>query len=114
MAGTYNFTIDQGSSYSTFVTYKDSTGTPINLTGMTLQGYARANKEESKSFEFSFTISNQTTDPGEFYITLAATVSSALDLSKNNKFFYDIELTNGSTKTRILEGIVTMTREITR
>jgi len=114
MAGTYNINLDQGSDYSLVVTYKDSNGTGINLTGMSLQGYARANKEESKSFEFSFTISNQGTNPGQFTMTLANSVSSALDLARNNKFFYDVELTNGTTKTRLFEGIVTITREITR
>jgi hypothetical protein len=114
MAGTYNISLDQGSDYSLVVTYKDSNGVGINLTGMTLSGHARANKEESKIFEFSFTIANQGTDPGKFTMTLANSVSSALDISKNNKFFYDVELTNGSTKTRLFEGIVTLSREITR
>lgn len=114
MAGTYNFTLDQGSDYSLVATYKDSSGVGINLTGMSLQGFARANKEESKKFEFSFTLSNQGTNPGQFTMTLANSVSSALDLSKVNQFYYDVELTNGSTKTRLFEGIVTITREITR
>lgn len=113
-AGIYNFTLDQGSDFSLTIDYQDSDGVGINLTGMTLQGYARANKEESKSFEFSFTLANQGTNAGRFTMTLANSVSSALDISKNNKFFYDVELTNGSTKTRLFQGIVTINREITR
>ena len=34
-AGIYNATIDQGATWSVTVTYTDSNGAPINLTGYT-------------------------------------------------------------------------------
>lgn len=114
MCGTYNFTINQGSDFSLLATYKDSTGTPVNLTGMTLASKARANKEETEIFSFSFTLADQNTNAGEFYMTLSNSISSAVDCSIVSKFFYDVELTNGSNITRLFQGIVTLSREITR
>jgi len=113
MAGTYNFTIDQGSDFSMSCSYTDENDSAINLTGMSLTGYARANKEDTyKKFEFTCTITNAA--GGLFTINYSATNSSALDITKLNKYFYDIELNTGSTKVRLMEGIVTINREVTR
>lgn len=113
MAGNYNFSIDQGSDFTLNCTYKDDSGNAINITGMTLRSYARANKEDPyKAFEFTCT--NVTPASGIFTIGLTSTVSSALDITKINKFFYDVELVNGSVITRLFEGIVTINREVTR
>ena len=44
MAAVANFTIDQGATFSSTVTVKDSTGSPLDLTGYTARnmvlGYA--------------------------------------------------------------------------
>jgi hypothetical protein len=114
MASVYNFTIDQGSDFSLNATYQDANGTAISLTGKTLAAKARRAKEEEVAFSFSFTIADQTSNTGEFAMTLASAVSSALDISQNNKFLYDVELTDSGVVTRLFQGVITMSREITR
>jgi hypothetical protein len=37
IAGIYNFTLDQGSTWTLQIVYKDSNGAPINLTGYTAE-----------------------------------------------------------------------------
>lgn len=113
MAGTYNFTIDQGSDWSIECTYKDENDSPINLTGMSLESKARKNKEDrSSSFDFTLVITNASN--GVFTMSLSSATSSALDLSKLDKFFYDVELDTGSQIRRLFQGIVTINREVTR
>lgn len=114
MAAIYNFTIDQGSDFLITCTYKDPTGTPINISGKSLRGFARYNKEAPKAFEFDFTISNQGTNPGEFTVFLSAADSSAISLDKHQEFLYDIELYDISTVVRMFQGTVKVNREITR
>jgi hypothetical protein len=114
MAATYNFTIDQGSDFLINCTYKDSAGVPINITGKSLRGFARHNKEGPKAFEFSFTILNQGTNPGQFSVSLSAANSSALNIDKHQEFFYDIELYDVSTVVRLFQGTVKVSREVTR
>ena len=113
MAGNYNFTIDQGSDFTLQCTYKDDSGAVIDITGNTIRAYARANKEDALK-KFEFTCTNVTPVSGIFTIGLSSAVSSALDLTKLNKFYYDVELVNGSVITRLFEGIVTISREVTR
>lgn len=115
MAGTYNFTIDQGSDFSLLITYKDDSGTPISLTGKTISAKARAKKEnKNASFVFGYTPRDQTTNTGEFYLTLPNEASSAVPLLDLNKFFYDVELNDAGVITRLFQGTVTISREITR
>jgi hypothetical protein len=113
MAGNYNFSIDQGSDFTLNCTYKDDSGAAINITGMSIRAYARANKEDIYK-KFEFTCSLITPASGLFSINLSSSTSSALDITKLNKFFYDVELVNGSIVTRLFEGIVTINREVTR
>jgi hypothetical protein len=114
MAAIYNFTIDQGSDFQIVCIYKDPAGTPINISGKSLRGYARYNKEAPKAFEFDFTISDQNTNPGEFTVSLSAADSTAISLDKHQEFLYDIELFDISTVARMFQGTVKINREITR
>ena len=115
MAGEYNFTVDQGSDFSLNCTYKDDTGTPIGLSGGSIVSYARANKEDSrKKFQFTGTLLNQATYPGQFILSLDSATSSALDIKNLSFFYYDVEFHVGSVVTRLFQGVVTINREVTR
>lgn len=114
MAARHDFTIDQGSDFSLTGKYKDEDGVAINLTGYSIASKARGNKEGLSEFEFTCTILDQTTNTGEFTISLSSATSSALDISGNDRFFYDVEITLSGVVTRILEGVATISREVTR
>jgi hypothetical protein len=94
MAVKANITIDQGSSFETTLDVTDDNGDPINLTGYT--GAAQMRKHYTSSNSFAFTVANAT-----------ANIVSG-------RYVYDCELTTGSTVSRVLEGIVTVTPQVTR
>lgn len=120
-AGKYDFTIEQGATFSLQVTWKDSTGTPINLTGYTISGKLKKKVTDSASLaSFTCTPANQGTSPGVFTISLSATTTSSLPVFKGvtsdkEKFtcVYDIQAQTGSTVYRLLEGVASVSPRVT-
>lgn len=129
-AGRYSFIIEQGATTDFQIVYKDSTGTPVNLSGYTAamqirntQGgstlYATLtsslgsvyNKTSSSLF-VSLSGSNLTTPQvsGSIGIYIGHAVTNAFTF---NEAYYDLELTNGQIRTRLLEGKVQLTRQVT-
>lgn len=126
-AGKYSFIIEQGTTVNFEIQYKDSSNNPIDLTDysgrmMIRSGYADANPTTyavlSSSLDtdgtgLNFSGSNGTTPPtsGSIGIFISAASSSAFTF---NNALYDLEITSGSIITRILEGQVNLSQEVTR
>jgi hypothetical protein len=126
-AGKYSFTIEQGSTVNFEIQYKDSNSNPINLTGYSGKMMIRSNYADSNPITYAtlssslapdgtglnFSGSNGTTPPtsGSIGIFISATSSSAFTFSTAK---YDLEITSGSIVTRILEGQVNLSQEVTR
>lgn len=126
-AGKYSFTIDQGSTLNLEVQYKDSTGTPVNLSGYSAKmqiksGYADnspttyitlSSSLAPDSTGLNLSGSNGTTPlaSGSIGIYISATSSSAFTFTDA---IYDLELHTGATVNRILEGQVKLRKEVTR
>ena len=121
-AATYNFTIEQGATFTKVITWKDSSGAGINLTGYTITGkIKRKTSDQTALATFTATLANQGTSPGQFTISLTATQTGALPAVTGPtaekvllECVYDIEATTGSTVYRILEGVVSISPEATR
>lgn len=116
MAGKYNIEIEQGTDWEQSFQYKDSDGEVINLTGYTARMQCRATKE-STSTEFSLTTENGgitiTGATGTILCSMTAAATAAL--SAGELGFYDLEIISGAGKVkRLVEGRVTVSREITR
>lgn len=110
MATVKNLVIDQGTTYSLTITVSDATGLPVNLTGYTLRSQLR--KSYGATSYTAFTTSSETPASGELTISLTATQTSAL---KPGRYVYDVEIVDtNSAVTRVLEGIITVTPEVTR
>lgn len=113
MATVKNIVIDQGTTYSLSITVSDATGTALNLTGYTLRAQMR--KSYGATTSTSFTTASATPASGVLTISLTDTQTSAL---KAGRYVYDIEIVEpvgaGGAVTRVLEGIVTVTPEVTR
>jgi hypothetical protein len=113
-AGIYNDTLDQGATYQLVVVYKNDNGTPINLTGF--QAYMQL-REGYESTVADLTLSTANggisinAPLGEISITATATQTTALT---SDFYLYDLELVNGSTVTRLLQGQITVNSEVTR
>ena len=113
-AGIYNATIDQGATWSVVVTYKDSTGVPINLTGYTAAMQVRQ-QYSSDTAELTLTSPSNgiviTPSTGIVTITMTAVQTAALE---EGYYVYDVELTSGTYKDRLIQGQLTVAPEVTR
>jgi hypothetical protein len=124
-AGRYSFVIEQGATLNLELQYKDSTGTPINLTGCGGKMQIRQSTTSPTSYitlssslaadgtGLNFSGSNGTTPPtsGSIGVYISAISSSLLDF---NTGVYDLEITSGSFVTRILEGQIKLSLNVTR
>ncbi len=112
----YNLEINQGATLALVATWKDSAGTAVNLTGYT----ARLNVRET--YSSSSAILTLTTENGGITlggsagtITLSASATTTAALTAPFSGVYDLELVSGGgVVTRLLEGVATVSPEVTR
>ena len=111
MATVSNLFVDQGSTYSNIITVGSSAGTALDLTDYTVKSQMRKSYGSSTAYDFTATVYNAAL--GKVRLQLTATQASAIP---SGRYLYDIEITNTSTeaKTRILEGTVIVSAEITK
>ena len=110
MATISNLFVDAGSDYSNIITVSATNGQALNLTGYTVASQMR--KSYGSSTVFNFTSSVYEAANGKVRLQLPAETSSSIPAGR---WLYDVEITSPSgTKTRVVEGIVTITPEITR
>lgn len=109
MATVNNLVIDQGTTFTLTITVADSNGNALDLTGYTLRAQLR--KSYGSTTYTNFTTSSATPADGELTISLTATQTSGL---RAGRYVYDIEIDNAGVVTRVLEGIITVTPEVTR
>ena len=110
-AGKYNLTIDQGSDFLHFLTVKDSTGTPKNLTGYTARASMRPTAESSTVYNFVTGVTTPATN-GKISMSLSSGVTAAIPAGT---YLYDLELIGGAGSVeRLIHGTVNLRREITR
>ncbi len=103
-----NLVIDQGSTFSTTISLTDDDGLAIDLTGYTGQSQIRKHYTSATSVPFTVAIAPST---GQVTLSLTATVTAGL---ASGRYVYDVELTTGSTVSRVLEGLVTVSPEVTK
>jgi hypothetical protein len=109
MAIKANIVIDQGSSFFTSINITDTDDSAIDLTGYT--GVAQMRKHYTSSNAVSFTVS---TVPSEGALTLSLTAAATANIVAG-RYVYDVELTDqNGVVSRIVEGIVTVTPNVTR
>ena len=110
MASISNIFIDQGATFTTTVTVTDANGDAVSLSGYSVAAQIRKTFLSSSATAFTATISNASA--GEITITLSPTQTAALEAGR---FVYDVVITaSGGTKTRVVEGQVTVNPSVTR
>ena len=108
MATKVNLVVDQGSTFQTSVTFNDENGNTINFS--TYTGAAQMRKHFTSSNSVSFSV-NMTSNG---VITLGLTANQTANLT-SGRYVYDLEVTDSSNLiSRLIEGIVTVTPNVTR
>jgi len=124
-AGKYSFTIEQGATTNFEIQYKDSGSTPINLAGYSAKMQLRTALDNSTALltlssslqpdgtglNLSGSNGNTTLRSGSIGVIISAITSSVLDF---DTAVYDLELMSGSVVTRLLEGTVRLSKNVTR
>tara|TARA_B100000929_G_scaffold274504_1_gene247707 strand:- start:890 stop:1225 length:336 start_codon:yes stop_codon:yes gene_type:complete len=109
-AGTYNFIMEQGATFSRQLTVKED-GSAMDLTGYSVASKFRST-HDSSTVVGTFTCTVTSASGGQ--ITMAMTASTTADIEEG-MYKYDLEITSGSgTVTRLLEGDITVNPEVTR
>jgi len=108
MATKVNLVVDQGTTFQTSVTFNDENGNTINFS--TYSGAAQMRKHFTSSNSVSFSV-NMTSNG---VITLGLTANQTANLT-SGRYVYDLEVTDSSNLiSRLIEGIVTVTPNVTR
>ena len=126
-AGKYNFTIEQGTTVKLELAYKDASGSAIDLNGYSGRMQIRPDYADNTKTSYiylssslnadgtglNFSGSNGLNPPasGTIGLYISAASSSALNF---DSALYDIEIESGSMVTRLLQGTIKLSREVTR
>lgn len=114
-AATYDFEIEQGTTLLKPIVWKDSNGTPVNLTGYSAKMQVRQSAASPDALLEMSTVNGKiqiTPSTGTIVLVFSATTTAAITWKRGK---YDLELTAGDgTVTRLIEGEITISKEITR
>lgn len=129
-AGKYNFVIEQGTTFQLNLQYKDSNGDPVDLSGfsgrMQIRPTVSSNtvyltlssslNPDGTGLNFSGSNNDQPPSSGSIGIYIASCTSSMLTF--DGTAYYDLEIYSGSgacpITTRLIEGQVQLSKEVTR
>jgi hypothetical protein len=125
-AGKYSFIIEQGATTNFQINWNDENGSPMDLSGYQAKMQIRPQIESTTAF---LTLSSSLSDScgtgihlsgsngttplasGSIGIYISAVSSSRLDFGEA---YYDLELMRGCEVTRLLEGRVKLSKNVTR
>jgi hypothetical protein len=109
MATKANIVVDQGTTFSSSINLTDDEGNPINLTGYTGRSQMRKHYTSTNSQSFSVSLNGEL---GTINLSMAANQTSTI---VPGRYVYDVEIVSGANVvSRVVEGIVTVTPEVTR
>lgn len=108
MATKLNLVIDQGADFTTSVNLNDTDGNPINLSTYTSRAQLRKHYTSSNAVNFS------TSGTSGGVLTLSLTADQTANII-SGRYVYDVEVVDSSNVvSRIVEGVVTVTPNVTR
>mgnify|MGYP000449878673 CR=1 FL=1 len=108
-AGTYNFILEQGATFNRILTLKENNAV-MDLTGYSVASKMRST-HDSSTVVGTFTCTISDASGGKITMNMTATTTAAIE---EGMYVYDIEITSSAgTVTRLMEGSVTVTPEVT-
>ena len=129
-AGRYSFVIEQGATLDLNIVYKDSSGAPVNLSNYTAAMQIRDSIGGSTLYAtLTSSIGNvYTKTSGDKFISLSGSNLTTPQNSGSigiyighaitnnftfNEAYYDLELTDGQSRLRLIEGKVQLNKQVT-
>lgn len=110
MSTKINLSLDQGSTFSLTFTVNDVSGAPVNLTGYTSRSQFR--REYTSSNSYSFTSEITAANTGQVALSMNANSTANVAFGR---YVYDVEVIDSEgIVTRVIEGLLTVTPEVTR
>ena len=118
-AGIYNFTIEQGATFIRTFKYKDSNGDAISLSSYDIRMQLRTSIGNNSTI-ISLTetagpngsiLTVGGTNNNEILITISATDTAAMSF---DTAVYDLEIESLNVVTRLLQGKIKLSKEVTR
>lgn len=113
MSNRLDMELKQGEDFYRLLTIKDANGDAVDITGYTFAAQIKKGYQDKSAFlTFSFNISDASA--GQVEMTLAASLSSAKIILKREEYVYDVEMDDTVRKTRIMEGVIEISPEVTK
>lgn len=110
MAAIANLYVDQGATFSTSVLVKNDDGSAFDLTDYSVAAQIRKSYSSSTAVDFTASVADPAT-AGQINLSLTATQTGTLE---EGRYVYDVEVTSGVTVTRVIEGLVTISPQVTK
>jgi hypothetical protein len=112
-AGYTELFLEQGATFNTSLTLNDVSGGLLNLTGYTASSQMRKSYYSSNAAA-TFSVSTGTY-PSNGVITMSMTSSNTANIIPG-RYLYDVYIkdNNSDNRIRVLEGIVTVTPQVTK
>jgi len=108
MAAVHNLYIDQGADFSAEIGIYDDFNSPWDLSGYS--GEAKLKKSYYSSTSHNFTVSVGTN--GSVTLSMTAAATAAIE---QGRYLYDVVITStAGTKTRVIEGLITINPGVTK
>ena len=104
-----NIVIDVGTDFIQTFNLEDSGNAPLDLTNYTASSFMKKHPS-SLSTTASFVVSFPSPTQGQLRISLGSTVTNGL---KPGRYVYDVLISDGSIKTRVVEGSAIVTAGVT-
>lgn len=107
MATKLNIVIDQGSTFNSEITVLDDNDEPVDFTNYTTNSQMR--KSFSSSTSYAFTVVGSNT--GVITLSMNAATTNAISAGR---YVYDVEVESSGIRSRLIEGIVVVSPQVTR
>lgn len=108
MAAKVNIVLDQGTTFNTSFLFSNDDDNPIDFSSYTANSQIRKSYTSSTAYTFTVGLGNN----GIITLSMNAATSSTITAGR---YLYDLEVQDANgVRSRLVEGIVTVTPEITR
>lgn len=110
-AGYSELFLEQGASFNTSITLDDVAGEAFNLVSYTASSQMRKSYYSSNAAAtFSVSTGN---DPSLGVITISLDSANTANIYPG-RYVYDVYVTSGASRVRVLEGIINVTPQVTK